>query len=130
MFVSYVQTYQTRGVGCIGFHPRRIQVSSKLRAMPKISNITMSTLDLQRLLDETAVLAAKRVLKEVGLIKDEISYREAVRRYGKWFKDHYTEGRLKGTKKGVGKNAKMHFSVAEIESLQSAEAVKASLLKA
>ena len=93
-------------------------------------NITISTIDLQRLLDETAVLAAKKVLKEVGLIKDEISYREAVRRYGKWFTDHYTAGRLVGTKKGVGKNAKMRFSVAEIEALQSAEAIQTSLVHA
>ena len=97
--------------------------------MNNTGNITLSILDLQRLLDETAILAAKRVLKEVGLIKDEISYREAVRRYGKWFTDHYTEGRLVGRKKGVGKNAKMHFSVAEIESLQSAEAVQASWIR-
>ena len=89
----------------------------------------MSTTDLQRLLDETAILAAKRVLKEVGLTKDEISYREAIRRYGKWFKDHYIAGRLKGKKKGAGKNAKLHFSLAEIESLQSAEAVKASWIR-
>jgi len=98
--------------------------------MLKAGKITLSTIDLQRLLDETAVLAAKKVLKEVGLVKDEISYREAVRRYGKWFTDHYTAGRLTGTKKGVGKNAKMHFSVAEIESLQSAEAIRASMLTA
>lgn len=98
--------------------------------MIQTGNITLSTIDLQRMLDETAILAAKRVLKEAGLIKDEISYREAVRRYGKWFTDHYTEGRIKGTKKGVGKNAKMHFSVAEIESLQSAEAIRASLVHA
>lgn len=92
-------------------------------------NITMSTIDLQRLLDETALLAAKRVLKEAGLTKDDISYREAVRRYGQWFKDHYEAGRLKGEKKGSGKNAKLHFSLAEIESLQSAEAVKASWIR-
>lgn len=93
-------------------------------------DITLSTLELQRLLDETAVLAAKKALREVGLMRDEISYREAVRRYGKWFTDHYTAGRLTGTKKGVGKNAKMHFSIAEIESLQSAEAIQASLVHA
>lgn len=98
--------------------------------MLKAGNITLSTLDLQRLLDETALLAAKKVLKEVGLMRDEISYREAVRRYGKWFTGHYAAGRLTGTKKGVGKNAKMHFSVAEIESLQSAEAIQASLVHA
>ena len=98
--------------------------------MLKAGNITMSTNDLQRLLDETAVLAAKKALSEVGLMKDEISYREAVRRYGKWFTDHYTAGRLTGIKKGVGKNAKMHFSVAEIESLQSAEVLRASMLSA
>lgn len=92
-------------------------------------NITLSTIELQRLLDETAVLAAKKVLKEAGLIKDEISYREAVRRYGKWFTDHYEAGRLTGTKKGTGKNAKLHVSIAEIESLQSAEAVQASLIR-
>ena len=92
-------------------------------------SITLSTTDLQRLLDETAVLAAKRVLKEVGLTKDDISYREAVRRFGQWFKDHYQAGRLKGEKKGNGKNAKLHFSLAEIESLQSAEAVKASWIR-
>lgn len=92
-------------------------------------NITLSTLDLQRLLDETAVVAAKRVLKEVGLVRDDISYTQAVKRYGKWFKDHYLAGRIKGEKKGVGKNAKLHFSVAEIESLQSAEAVKASWIR-
>ena len=97
--------------------------------MIQAGNITLSTLDLQRLLDETAILAAKRVLKEAGLIKDEISYREAVRRYGKWFTAHYTEGRLVGRKKVVGKNSKMHFSVAEIESLQSAEAIKVSVVK-
>jgi hypothetical protein len=88
--------------------------------------ITLSTIDLQRLLDETAAVAVKRVLKEVGLAKDDISYREAVRRYGKWFKDHYQAGRLKGEQTGSGKNAKLHFSIAEIESLKSAEAVKAS----
>ena len=93
-------------------------------------SITLSTLDLQRLLDETALLAAKKALREVGLMRDEISYREAVRCYGKWFTDHYAAGRLTGTKKGVGKNAKMHFSVAEIESLQSAEAIQASLVHA
>lgn len=98
--------------------------------MLSAGNITLSTIDLQRLLDETAILAAKRVLKEVGLMRDEISYREAVRRYGKWFTDHYTAGRLKGLKKGVGKNAKLHFSVAEIESLQSAEAIQASVVLA
>lgn len=92
-------------------------------------SITLSTADLQRLLDETAVLAAKRVLKEAGLTKDDISYREAVRRFGQWFKDHYQAGRLKGEKKGNGKNAKLHFSLAEIESLQSAEAVKASWIR-
>ena len=97
--------------------------------MNSVGNITLSTLDLQRLLDETAILAAKRVLKEVGLTRDDISYREAIRRYGKWFKDHYDAGRLKGEKKGVGKNAKLHFSLAEIESLQSAEAVKASWVR-
>ena len=91
--------------------------------------ITLTTMDLQRLLDETASLAAKRVLKEVGLTRDDISYREAVRRYGQWFKDHYQAGRLKGEKKGSGKNAKLHFSLAEIESLQSAEAVKASWIR-
>ena len=83
-------------------------------------------MDLQRLLDETATLAARKVLQEAGLAKDDISYSQAVKRYGKWFKDHYLAGRLKGEKKGMGKNAKLHFSVAEIESLQSAEAVKAS----
>lgn len=93
-------------------------------------NITLSTIDLQRLLDETAILAAKRALKEVGLTRDDISYTQAVKRYGKWFKDHYLAGRLKGDKKGTGKNAKLHFSIAEIESLQSAEAVKASLVRA
>lgn len=98
--------------------------------MIKAGNITLSTLELQRLLDETAVLAAKKALREVGLMRDEISYREAVRRYGKWFTDHYTAGRLTGTKKGVGKNAKMRFSIAEIESLQSAEAIQASLVHA
>ena len=97
--------------------------------MNNIGNITLSTLDLQRLLDETAVLAAKRVLKEVGLTRDDISYTQAVKRYGKWFKDHYLAGRLKGEKKGVGKNAKLHFSIAEIESLQSAEAVKATWIR-
>lgn len=86
-------------------------------------------MDLQRLLDETAVVAAKRVLKEVGLVRDDISYSQAVKRYGKWFKDHYLAGRIKGEKKGVGKNAKLHFSVAEIESLQSAEAVRASWIR-
>ena len=97
--------------------------------MIQSGNITISTLDLQRLLDETALLAAKRALKEVGLTKDDISYREAIRRYGKWFKDHYEAGRLKGEKKGNGKNAKLHFSLAEIESLQSAEAVRASWIR-
>lgn len=97
--------------------------------MIQAGNITLSTLDLQRLLDETAVLAAKKALREVGMMKDEISYTQAIKRYGKWFKDHYTAGRLKGEKKGTGKNAKMHFSIAEIESLQSAEAVSASLKK-
>lgn len=97
--------------------------------MNNTGNITLSTLDLQRLLDETAIVAVKRVLKEVGLTKDDISYREAVRRYGQWFKDHYEAGRLKGEKKGAGKNAKLHFSVAAIESLQSAEAVKVSWIR-
>ena len=97
--------------------------------MSNTGNITLSTLDLQRLLDETAIVAVKRVLKEVGLTKDDISYREAVRRYGQWFKDHHQAGRLKGEKTGTGKNAKLHFSVAEIESLQSAEAVKASWIR-
>lgn len=97
--------------------------------MMNTGNITLSTLDLQRLLDETAVVAAKRVLKEVGLVRDDISYTQAVKRYGKWFKDHYLAGRIKGEKKGEGKNAKLHFSVAEIESLQSAEAVKASWIR-
>lgn len=92
-------------------------------------SITLSTLDLQRLLDETALLAAKRVLKEAGLTKDDISYSQAVKRYGKWFRDHYQAGRLKGEKKGTGKNAKLHFSIAEIESLQSAEAIKASWIR-
>lgn len=94
--------------------------------MNNAGNITLSTMVLQRLLDETAAVAVKRVLKEVGLTKDDISYSQAVKRYGKWFKDHYLAGRLHGEKKGVGKNAKLHFSIAEIESLQSAEAVKAS----
>lgn len=94
--------------------------------MIESGNITLTTLDLQRLLDETAITAAKRVLKEVGLIKDDISYTQAVKRYGKWFKDHYLAGRLKGSKKGAGKNAKLHFSIAEIESLKSAEEVKIS----
>ena len=62
--------------------------------MNNTGNITMSTIDLQRLLDETAIVAVKRVLKEVGLTKDDISYREAVRRYGKWFKDHYQAGQI------------------------------------
>lgn len=97
--------------------------------MIESGNITLTTLDLQKLLDETAVVAAKRVLKEVGLIKDDISYTQAVKRYGKWFKDHYLAGRLKGSKKGAGKNAKLHFSIAEIESLQSAEAVKVSWIR-
>lgn len=83
-------------------------------------------MDLQRLLDETAIMAVKRVLKEMGLTKDDISYSQAVKRYGKWFKNHYLAGRLKGEKKGMGKNAKLHFSITEIESLKSAEAVKAS----
>lgn len=97
--------------------------------MIESGNITLTTLDLQKLLDETAVVAAKRVLKEVGLIKDDISYTQAVKRYGKWFKDHYLAGRLKGSKKGVGKNAKLHFSIAEIESLKSAEEMKVSWIR-
>jgi hypothetical protein len=97
--------------------------------MIETGNITLTTLDLQKLLDETAVVAAKRVLKEVGLIKDDISYTQAVKRYGKWFKDHYLAGRLKGSKKGAGKNAKLHFSIAEIESLKSAEEMKVSWIR-
>jgi hypothetical protein len=97
--------------------------------MIESGNITLTTLDLQKLLDETAVVAAKRVLKEVGLIKDDISYTQAVKRYGKWFKDHYLAGRLKGSKKGAGKNAKLHFSIAEIESLKSAEEMKVSWIR-
>lgn len=97
--------------------------------MMQAGNITMSTIDLQRLLDETAILAVKRALKEVGLTNDDISYRKAVERYGKWFTDHYKAGRLQGKRKGTGANAKLHFSVAEIESLQSAEAVQASWIR-
>ena len=97
--------------------------------MNNIGNITMSTLDLQKLLDETAIVAVRRALREVGLTKDYISYRQAVERYGKWFSDHYKAGRLKGEKKGTGKNAKMHFSIADIESLQSAEAVQAAWIR-
>ena len=57
--------------------------------MNSAGNITLSTMDLQRLLDETAAVAVKRVLKEMGLTKDDISYSQAVKRFGKWFKDHY-----------------------------------------
>ena len=70
-------------------------------------SITLSTLDLQRLLDETAAVAVKRVLKEVGLTKDDISYSQAVKRYGKWFKDHYLAGRLKGEKKDIINKARV-----------------------
>lgn len=96
--------------------------------MTSSGNITISTLQLRSMLDETALLAARRVLNEVGLLKDDISYSEAVRRYGKWFKDHYNAGRIEGVRKGTGKNAKLHFSVAEIEALRSAESVKAHLV--
>ncbi|MBS4056553.1 MAG: hypothetical protein KGZ82_04460 [Bacteroidales bacterium] len=77
---------------------------------------------LHQILQSAAELGALNALKKVGLYgKDEISQREAYRRFGeanvkKW--KHL--GRIKRIKTGLG-NHKATYSVAELESIYSAE---------
>lgn len=90
--------------------------------------ITISTQELQTMLQETARTAVREILNEIKPENDDISYRQGVERWGRWFRINYESGRIKGKRWGSGKNAKLHFSVKEIESLRSAERIKAQII--
>jgi hypothetical protein len=72
-------------------------------------------------LKEAAELGAASMAKELGVLKDEISQREAYRRFGEAnVKLWVAKGLVKRIKGGEGKNSKVYYSLTELMAVQTA----------
>ena len=79
---------------------------------------------LRRMLDAAAELGAMSALKKAGIMqKDEISQREAYRRYGEAKVRYWNHtGRVKSVKVKEG-NSKVTYSLRELETLSQIEKI-------
>jgi len=69
---------------------------------------------LRNIIQNATGIGVARTLETLGVSSGEISYRQAVLSYGKWFTDAAKDGRIKPVFSGSGKNGMRHYRVSDI----------------
>lgn len=78
----------------------------------------------KEVIEQCVKLGAIEVLRQLRPKSDELSMREACKRYGQsWIKEHIRRGTFKPTRKGVHDNSPLVLSLREIEATRTAELV-------
>lgn len=92
--------------------------------------IQMSMKQLNSLLHTAAQMGAAEVMRQMNTSGDEISKREAERRYGrKWVEAHLAAGDIKARRKTGAANSKMYLSNTELYNLRMVEREFKTILK-
>lgn len=74
-------------------------------------------------------LGVAEVLEQLGISAGEVSERQAVVKWGKWFKQAVADQRIRPSRIGEGRNGTRHYSVTDILALKAQDTQKAQLLK-
>lgn len=77
----------------------------------------------QEILETQAKLGAAAMAVSLGVTSGELTYSQAVKVYGNWFKDAVTSGALYPIRYGAGSGRTRWFSVTAILALKSAELI-------
>ena len=92
--------------------------------------IQISMKQLNSLLHTAAQMGAAEVMRQMNVAGDEISKREAERRYGrKWVEAHLAAGDIRARRKTGAANSKMYLSNSELYQLRQAEREFKTILK-
>ncbi len=97
------------------------EIADNLNFMKATAPLGLSMFDEKRLRIESATIGADVTLKKLGLIKDEISQREAYRVFGEAkVRSWRNQSLIKRTKVGGG-NCKVTYSLIELETIKNLE---------
>lgn len=83
---------------------------------------------MQRLIETASALGAARLAESLGLTAGELSQRQALRTYGKWFADAVKAGRIQPARIEDGHAGTRYYRVVDILSLKTADAAQAQLI--
>lgn len=83
---------------------------------------------IEEIINNAVQLGAVEALRLTGATSGEISQREAVRRFGRWFTDAERAGKLRPVHVGEGRTGKRSYALTDIFKLKTAEAARAELL--
>lgn len=90
----------------------------------------ISMKQLNSLLHTAAQMGAAEVMRQMNVAGDEISKREAERRYGrKWVEAHLAAGDIRARRKTGATNSKMYLSNSELYQLRQAEREFKTIIK-
>lgn len=83
---------------------------------------------MHRLIETASALGAARTIEALGLSAGELSQRQAVKTYGKWFADAVRQGRIAPARIEDGHAGTRYYRVVDILKLKTADAAQAQLI--
>lgn len=86
-------------------------------------------IDLQTIIRTSAELGANMALEKAGITAGEISKKEALRRYGTYFRNASDAGRILPVRKGPAANSTKFYRIADILALRAADEAAAYLIE-
>ena len=86
--------------------------------------------NLERIITTSSELGAARAMEALGLTSGELSQRQALKTYGKWFQEALAANRLRPVRVENGRAGTRWFRVVDILSLKVKDAARAELLQA
>lgn len=85
--------------------------------------------NLERIITTSSELGAARAMEALGLTSGELSQRQALKTYGKWFQEALAANRLRPVRVENGRAGTRWFRVVDILSLKVKDAARAELLQ-
>ena len=85
--------------------------------------------NLEHIISTSAAIGAARAMEALGLSSGEISQRQALKIYGKWFQDALAAHRLNPVRVEDGRAGTRWYRVVEILNLKLGDRVRAELLE-
>ena len=82
---------------------------------------------LAHVIDNAAKMGAAAVLEQLGLTSGEISQRQALKTYGKWFADAAAKRRINPSRVEDGRAGTRWYRVVDILALKTKDAARAQI---
>ena len=82
--------------------------------------MTATEYSIRELLQDCVEMGAARILKELKPKSDDLTQREAFKKFGEaWVRECYSKGLIKKKRKGVHKNSPVYYSNSELLNLRA-----------